>query len=505
MPNSKIIKKENLKELVISLKKTGKKIGLSHGVFDLVHPGHVQHFIASKKMVDVLFVSVTEDKFVNKGPGRPAFTHQIRLETLAALEAIDHVVLSESSTSEILISIIQPDFYFKGSDYKNPSDDHTGKITAEKQVVESHGGQIFFTNELTSSSSTLINQYFNSFSNSTQNWLASFKEKYSVEDVFAYLDQLSNLEIVLTGEIIIDQYTDVNPLSKSSKDPILAFHRKDTNTFAGGVLAVANNCAAWAQSVKVISFIGHEDSYTVDLVKMLNKKIDLDVITLDNRPTVRKHRFVDTNSKTRVFEYYDYVDDTLGAENEKEILSYFDNVNNKQVILVTDYGHGLATKKIVSYLSKRENYLAVNTQANAGNRGFNTISKYERADFFTLNSGELTLELRQKNLDYFQVVPKIMHKLNAKNAIITLGAEGLIAFQDNSSFKVPALATKVVDKVGAGDSVFAMGALLSYLNAPGEIMGFICNIVAAHEVNQLGHRSSLELGDIKKQLKSTLS
>jgi hypothetical protein len=50
-----------------------------------------------------------------------------------------------------------------------------------------------------------------------------------------------------------------------------------------------------------------------------------------------------------------------------------------------------------------------------------------------------------------------------------------------------------------------MGALLSYLNAPGEIMGFICNIVAAHEVNQLGHRSSLELGDIKKQVKSTLS
>ena len=58
---------------LLPFKSEGRTIGLSHGVFDLVHPGHIQHFLAAKKQVDILVVSITADKFVNKGPGRPIF------------------------------------------------------------------------------------------------------------------------------------------------------------------------------------------------------------------------------------------------------------------------------------------------------------------------------------------------------------------------------------------------------------------------------------------------
>jgi bifunctional ADP-heptose synthase (sugar kinase/adenylyltransferase) len=315
---------------------------------------------------------------------------------------------------------------------------------------------------------------------------------------------LSKLEIVLLGEVILDQYTEISALAKTSKDPILAFQKGQTEIFAGGALAIANNCASWVKNVNVISFIGNEDVHTIKLTNLLNPKINLDLVRLTDRPTILKHRFVDTSSQVRIFEYYDFVDQPIQDDQVDQLLEHLDNISTDSLLMVADYGHGLISKKVIDSLHKIKNYLAINTQANAGNRGYNTLSKYSRADFFTLNSSEVQLKLRDKNVVFEDVVPKMMAKLSSNSAIITLGANGLIVFDESSYCKSPALGSKVVDKVGAGDSVFAMGALLSFVKAPPLIIGLVCNIVAAHEVTQLGHRNSLEIGDIKKQIKSLL-
>ena len=60
------------------LKIKGKKIGLCHGVFDVLHAGHISHFEEVKKQCDVLFITVTEDQHVNKGPNRPINKHFFR-------------------------------------------------------------------------------------------------------------------------------------------------------------------------------------------------------------------------------------------------------------------------------------------------------------------------------------------------------------------------------------------------------------------------------------------
>ena len=69
---NKILDIQNLKKLKNRFK--GKKIVLCHGVFDLLHVGHISYFKSAKKLGSILVVSVTHDKFVNKGPGRPAFS-----------------------------------------------------------------------------------------------------------------------------------------------------------------------------------------------------------------------------------------------------------------------------------------------------------------------------------------------------------------------------------------------------------------------------------------------
>ena len=122
-----------------------------------------------------------------------------------------------------------------------------------------------------------------------------------------------------------------------------------------------------------------------------------------------------------------------------------------------------------------------------------------------MNGAELQLELRDRNPDYRKIVPVLIDSMNVKFALVTLGADGLMVFDNQGGYEtVPALAGKMVDKVGAGDAVFAMASVLAKVGAPLKVIGFLSNLVAAHEVSQLGHKKSLSQADIRKHAKSIL-
>ena len=127
----KIINDSEISNLVASIKKKRKKIVQCHGVFDLIHIGHLRHFKSAKKFGDVLIVSVTADKFVQKGFNRPYFNSEQRLESLSSIEEIDFVVLSNSQNAVDVIKKIKPNYYCKGPDYKNFKDDITSQIKSE--------------------------------------------------------------------------------------------------------------------------------------------------------------------------------------------------------------------------------------------------------------------------------------------------------------------------------------------------------------------------------------
>jgi rfaE bifunctional protein nucleotidyltransferase chain/domain len=503
---SKIYTWADLSTLTSKLQADGSTLALCHGVFDLLHPGHIQHFKVARKLAEVLIVSITADVFVNKGPGRPIFNQEIRAETLAALQDVDYVVICEKPTAVELLNEIKPNYYVKGSDYLNAVDDVTGMIVKEREALEKHGGQIYFTDEMTSSSSLLINKYFSNIAPDAQEWIKKFKLDHGYDQVVEALDKIQELNVLLLGETIIDQYTYCSPLAKSSKDPILAFHQHKTNLFPGGVLTIANNCSSWVKQVKVISFSAPQDSTLDSLMWKMNSNVATEFIKTTDRPTILKHRYVESGSNTRVFEYYDFSEIDLPAETSDAILSAISKqVSAFDLVLAADYGHGFFSSKTISFLGESNSNLSVNTQANAGNRGYNTISKYPRADFITMNGAELQLELRNRNPDYQQIVPVLVASMKVKCAIVTLGADGLMVFDNKGGYeKVPALAGKLVDKVGAGDAVFAMASLLAKVGAPLKVIGFLSNLVAAHEVSQLGHEKSLSQADLRKHAKSIL-
>ena len=155
----KIITLEELSSIIEKLKFKGKKVVLCHGCFDLMHPGHIKYFQAAKRMGDVLTVTITPDRYIDKGPGRPVFNENLRAESIAALECVDYVAINKWPTAEETLRLLRPNIYVKGQEFQN-LEDKTGKIQKEYKVIQEIGAELRFTNEIVFSSTKLLNQYY---------------------------------------------------------------------------------------------------------------------------------------------------------------------------------------------------------------------------------------------------------------------------------------------------------------------------------------------------------
>ena len=227
----KIYTLDKLKNISFSLKKKSKKIVLCHGVFDLLHIGHIKHLKKAKENGSKLFVTITSDKFVNKGPGKPVFNERLRAEALASLEDVDFVAINDSPTAINAIKIIKPDFYCKGRDYVNPKDDITGEIRNELKELKKNKGKIIFTHELTFSSSRTINSQTDFYSEIHKKQINKIKKKYSFVQIRKIIEKFNDLKILVIGETIIDQYNFCEAIGKSGKEPILVLKEVNSENF----------------------------------------------------------------------------------------------------------------------------------------------------------------------------------------------------------------------------------------------------------------------------------
>ena len=283
----KRISKEEFKEVREELRKQNKKVILCHGVFDLIHPGHIQHFQEAKSLGDVLVVSATAAKYVRKGPGRPYFNDELRLQSLAAIECIDYVLLSEGYTVDDIVEIVQPDLYVKGQEYKKPEDDITGKITEEVELVRKYGGDIYYTNGDVFSSTKLINQAFPVFSEELKEYLKKFRSKYCMEDIQQYFNQMQKLRVLVVGDIIIDDYVYCKIQGLMSKNNGYSAKYIKEEKYLGGSVAIARHLSAFSNDVTLISVMGEEKELNGVLIKECESKINLNLVKTQEYATIR--------------------------------------------------------------------------------------------------------------------------------------------------------------------------------------------------------------------------
>src|SRR5262249_30773527 len=504
---SKIRSLDELTQVALKAHSQGKRVVLCHGVFDLVHLGHVRHLEHARRQGEVLVVSLTADRFVNKGPDRPVFSELQRTEMIAAMSYVDWVAINHAPDAVPMIDAIQPSIYVKGSDYAEAAEDVTGKIAVERQAVEAYGGQIVFTDDIVFSSSGLINQHLNLFDAEVRETLDELRTEFGLAGILNWIDRIKDCKVLLVGDTIIDEYNYVSAMSKPIKENIIATRFQDREAFAGGVIASANHIASFVRNVEIITCLGGNDSHNDLVHAALKPNVKLTPVARVGSPTTRKLRYVDATYTRKMFEVY-FCDDTplpeaLQMQFDAEVARRLDEYD---VVVANDYGHGLIASCTVHMLAHQARFLAVNAQSNSANMGFNMVSKYPRADYICIDAPEARLAAAERFADLSEIAGRFLpERIDCERIIITHGMHGCVTYQRGQpTRRMPALTKSVVDTMGAGDAFLAVTAPLLAAGAPIRLVGFIGNIVGALKVRVVGHRSAVDKPSLIKALTSLL-
>jgi rfaE bifunctional protein nucleotidyltransferase chain/domain len=494
-PRQKIMSVPAVATLARRMRAAGKRVVQAHGTFDLLHVGHVRHMQAARELGDVLVVTVTADCFVNKGPGRPAFAENLRAEMLASLQYVDFVAINPEPDAVGAIKAIRPDVYVKGQDYQRAEDDITGKIVAERQAVEAHGGRIHFTHEVMFSSTELINRHFNVFDPAVSRYLHGMRSNDALAGTLELIERIRDYHVVLVGDAILDEYVYAVPMGKPPKESVIAGRYQNHEVFAGGVFAAANNVASFCKKVDVITCVGATDNHDEMIRGSLRPNVEVHMLRCPGAPTTTKRRFVDPGNMRKLFELYLMDDSPLSEEMQLDLDRLISEIAPAaNAVIAADFGHGLIGASTVQTLIEYSPFLAVNTQSNTANMGYNLITRYPKADYVCVDAPEARLAIGDRTSPIGDVAQTIVNeRIACGRIIVTQGRNGCIAHERGGAIHtIPAFARHVVDTIGAGDALFAITAPLVAAGGAMGRVGFIGNVVGALKVEIVGHRKPVE-------------
>ncbi len=500
---NKIFYPDVLKKILIK-KIKNKKVVLCHGVFDLLHFGHIRHFEEAKSYGDILIVSITPDRHVNKGPSRPMFKENIRLKSLAALEIVDYVTINDGVSAINIIKKLKPNFYCKGPDYKDHKRDVTKNIKKEKEAVKSCGGKIVYTSGETFSSGSIINKYSDVLDTDTKKNISKVKNLLNTKNIENIFKKISKLKILVIGELIIDEYTFSDALGKSGKDPMLVLKEIKSEKYLGGAGSIARNLTPFSKNINLITMLG-EKSENKDFIKKELNKAQMFYIKKKNSPTIVKKRFLDIYSNSKVLGLYQFNDDKLNKKNEKDLQKIISKkITNYDLVIVSDYGHGFISENTAKLISKKAKFVALNAQINAANIGMHSLNKYQKIDCIIINEKELRYEFRDKNSEIKLLMKRLSKLRKAKKLIVTQGKSGSTLYDQtkNKFTNIQAFAVSALDKIGAGDTMLTLSSLCFKVGLNNFLSLLIGSIGAAESVKNFGNKEIIKKTQIIKTLEN---
>lgn len=362
----KIIAKNGFADIRKQLRAEGKKVVLCHGVFDLVHPGHIIHFEEAKKMGDVLVVSITAAEYVRKGPGRPYFDDEMRLKFLSEIACIDYVMLSEGYTVDDIIEAVEPDLYVKGKEYAKAEDDITGMIDEEVALVRAHGGDVAYTEGRVFSSTKLINNALPALSEEVKNFSKDFHQRYAIEEIRKVADCMQKLKVLVVGDVIIDEYTFCHVQGLMSKDMGYSARYEHSERYLGGSLAVARHLSSFNDNVTLMSVVGNEEMVHSQILDELSDKMRISLTYSNEFETIVKKRYVSLNEKREEVHKIFAINNLptpmkIDDETMRKFKSHLrEKIETYDVVILCDFGHGLIDKEVMEIIQEKAKFLAVN-------------------------------------------------------------------------------------------------------------------------------------------------
>ena len=244
--SKKIITIKSLNKIVGSRPRKEKVI-LCHGNFDVVHPGHVRHLIYAKSKADILVVSITADKFIQKGVYRPFVPENIRAINLAAFEMVDYVIIDNHKTSNEILKSLKPDFFAKGFEYSKGN--LPPATEEESKIVEKYGGEMIFSpGDIVYSSTKLLNLAEPKIDNYK---ILDLMQRYKItfSSLKDDIKKFKKIKVHVIGDTIIDTHTKTSLIGGYLKTPTPSVLYNDVKDYTGGAAIVAKHLKKAGESM----------------------------------------------------------------------------------------------------------------------------------------------------------------------------------------------------------------------------------------------------------------
>jgi len=489
----KVIAFDSAAGFFASLHQAGKTLVQSHGIWDLIHPGHICHLEEARALGDLLVVTLTADEHVHKGPGRPYFSEQLRVRSLAALACVDYVVVVPFPDAVPAIECVKPQIYCRGKDYEDPNFDLSGKINEEVRAVERLGGQVRYIGALKNSSTKLLNQFFDHLGSPIRSYCNALANEYTRRDLHDAVESFRDLKLLVVGETIFDRYSYLKVQGLTSKNRIISGRFLSQDTQFGGALAVFRHVRQFADRVRFVSLAGTEPWVQTALQQEVAAETD-GIIRDQSVTTIVKERYVEPvaegkeMSKLFAVNYLD-PQPPPRAVLEKFKARLLQEIRGVDAVLLLDFGHGLMQPELRQLVQESAPFLALNCQTNSNNHGFNIISRqYQHADAFTLDEQELMLSTGRRQLDFQTELMALSKHLGSRYSWLTRGAvETIGILDDQAPCLCPPLECEVVDTIGAGDAFFSVAALAAVRKLPISLATFLGQLAGAQAVKVVGN------------------
>jgi len=320
----------------------------------------------------------------------------------------------------------------------------------------------------------------------------------NARDLKSILYAFSNLNVLVIGDIIIDEYVFCDVVGLMSKDRGISVRYKSEERYLGGVLAIARHISSFVNSTTVCSILGQEGYIHSKLLNELSKDILLDLSIVEDYRTVIKRRIIEKHGEreeySKLFSINKLMDIQLLIKVNKE--DFYSKLKSKiedyDLVIISDFGHGLIDQNAMEIIQEKAKFLALNCQTNSTNYGTNLITKYNRADSFSLDERELALAFNSSEKDFDKKLEKLKQHLSSNYGWLTLGSSGAMGIdKDENIVKKPALTLSVKDTVGAGDAFFSVSSLCAKTGLPIEEGTVLSNIGGALAANTLGNSKPL--------------
>jgi rfaE bifunctional protein kinase chain/domain len=456
-----------------------QRVIMCHGVFDVVHPGHVRHLLYAKSKADILVTSITADRHITKGVDRPHVPQDLRAVNLAAFEMVDYVIIDRNDKPIDNIRVIQPDFFAKGFEYN--ASGLAPKTAEEAMAVESYGGTLIFTpGDIVYSSSALIDL---APPRMKLEKLQILMETYGVtfDGLRRVLEDMRGKRVHVVGDTIVDSYTYGAMIGGQIKTPTMSVLYERKVDYVGGAAIVAKHLGAAGAEVVFSTVLGDDPLKHFVIDDLRESGIDVRAAIDGSRPTVNKNAIVVGGYRLLKL---DTLDNRSISDPILENIAAAVRSIPVDAVVYSDFRHGIFNRRTIQRLIEAipDGVYRVADSQVASRWG--NITEFTSFDLITPNEREARFALGDQDSGIRPLASNLFDAARCKLLILKLGERGVLACQSadhdslDSFFVIDSFVERLVDAVGAGDALLAY-VTLAMLAANKPVEAAILGTIAA--------------------------